>query len=591
MILNLRLRNWRAYEDLDLELGPGTTFIVASNGVGKTSLILAAAWGVFGEASGVNAAEEVRGDAGSAGVEVVLRLPRSGNLTIGRTVNRKGRTTLQARLGDREITDQAELRSLITDELGGDLQVLARLTFLAHGGALESAQGEFQLREHLASVFGVTPLLEAAAAADRVGAEAAGAARKLKAGQKTDRAEAGKLAAAVTWVEEQLAATTQSRLEALEELNVADELRRRAEDWQRHRTALAEREAGLRELAGQVGDLVPPGTPSGDLPEALAAAESSLQDQLAAALAEQAAAAAQLNLIREAQDRLKGADAVCPTCLRPLSEHESDTALAQHSTRLSELAARSESASAQAAGIRLRLEEAKEAVARVRALPAPPAPPGETMTEDRVASAVAGYEQARSRVAELDQLMAELAAGKRISQARIDELAEAERQNAQILGLLRQEAVARAAGDTFRTTADAITTEQIEPLVGEVGRRWKQIFGAEGLRLSPQGEVTRQLGTRVLPFRSLSGGEKVWALLLTRLLVTGASTNAPFVWLDEPLEHLDPRLRRVVAGTLARASTTGGLRQVVVTTYESELARQLMEDVPSASLIYVRSSQ
>ncbi len=81
----------------------------------------------------------------------------------------------------------------------------------------------------------------------------------------------------------------------------------------------------------------------------------------------------------------------------------------------------------------------------------------------------------------------------------------------------------------------------------------------------------------------------MWALLLTRLLITSASTRAPFVWLDEPLEHLHPRLRTVVAGTLARASQTGGLRQVVVTTYESDLARQLMEDVPSASLIYVRN--
>jgi DNA repair exonuclease SbcCD ATPase subunit len=186
--------------------------------------------------------------------------------------------------------------------------------------------------------------------------------------------------------------------------------------------------------------------------------------------------------------------------------------------------------------------------------------------------------------------MAELAAGRRVTEARIGDLAEAERQTAEILALIRQEAVGRAAADAFRATADAITKEQIEPLVAEVGRRWKLIFGAEGLRLSPQGEVTRQIGSRVLPFRSLSGGEKVWALLLTRLLITGASTNAPFVWLDEPLEHLDPRLRRVVAGTLARASDTGGLRQVVVTTYESELARQLMEDVPSASLIYVRGA-
>ena len=35
MIHRLRLRNWRSYEDLDLLLDPGTTFVVAPNGVGE----------------------------------------------------------------------------------------------------------------------------------------------------------------------------------------------------------------------------------------------------------------------------------------------------------------------------------------------------------------------------------------------------------------------------------------------------------------------------------------------------------------------------------------------------------------------------
>jgi DNA repair exonuclease SbcCD ATPase subunit len=115
------------------------------------------------------------------------------------------------------------------------------------------------------------------------------------------------------------------------------------------------------------------------------------------------------------------------------------------------------------------------------------------------------------------------------------------------------------------------------------------MFGSGGLSLSSEGRITRKLGSRTLDFGSLSGGEKVWALLLTRLLILGASTSAPFVWLDEPLEHLDPKLRKVVAGTLAKASSGAGIRQVIVTTYEAELARQLMEDVPSASLLYVTS--
>jgi DNA repair exonuclease SbcCD ATPase subunit len=127
--------------------------------------------------------------------------------------------------------------------------------------------------------------------------------------------------------------------------------------------------------------------------------------------------------------------------------------------------------------------------------------------------------------------------------------------------------------------------------VAEVARRWKQTFGRGGLQLSADGRITRKAAGRTLKFGALSGGERVWALLVTRLLVAGASTRAPFVWLDEPLEHLDPRLRRIVAGTLAMASSRAGLRQVIVTTYEAPIAQQLMEDVPSASLLYVTSSE
>ena len=60
MIRRLQLRNWRAYENVDLELGPGATFVVASNGIGKTSLIMGAAWGLFGDAAAVDAVNEIR---------------------------------------------------------------------------------------------------------------------------------------------------------------------------------------------------------------------------------------------------------------------------------------------------------------------------------------------------------------------------------------------------------------------------------------------------------------------------------------------------------------------------------------------------
>ena len=61
MIRRLTLRNWRNYEDITVEFGAGTTFVVASNGVGKTSLVEAARWALFGTiASGGNAAIRAR---------------------------------------------------------------------------------------------------------------------------------------------------------------------------------------------------------------------------------------------------------------------------------------------------------------------------------------------------------------------------------------------------------------------------------------------------------------------------------------------------------------------------------------------------
>ena len=67
------------------------------------------------------------------------------------------------------------------------------------------------------------------------------------------------------------------------------------------------------------------------------------------------------------------------------------------------------------------------------------------------------------------------------------------------------------------------------------------------------------------------------------------TTSLPFAWFDEPLEHLDPRFRHTVAATLAKATNGGAPRQLLVTTYEHSLARQLAEDVDNADIIAIRA--
>jgi DNA repair exonuclease SbcCD ATPase subunit len=590
MIRRLQLRNWRAYENLDLELGPGATFVVAANGIGKTSLIMGAGWGLFGDASRVDAVEQIRGDADGATVGIELRLPSGADVSLTRTVTPKGRVALEVTHPDGPITSQSDFDDLLAKEFGADSHVLAQLTVMIHGGAVETFQGEFDLQDHLAAVFGVTPLFAAAKSAKATSDRAASALRKVKTTQRSERRDRDQVVAELQSVIDQLTTTNEARERAVQAMNDAEEVIRKGEEWARFRSGQAERAEKLEVFAEQASALLDRPVTAQTVLEVLTDAEQNLGVSVAAADTDAAAARGKVELIKAALTGLKGAGAVCPTCLRPLAEHEADRAEEEHTKQIEELEAAIAEAGDRGTSHRSNLEDVRELLDQVRGLPVLLQPESE-IAEPELEASRAEFERQRDEVQSLNQKLAALAASGESLQSVLKDVDEDELRARELEVLYREEGIALAAQDAFESTGNAITKKYIEPLAKEIEARWKRIFGVGGLTLSPEGHITRQVGTRTLQFGSLSGGEKVWALLLTRLLIAAASTRAPFVWLDEPLEHLDPRLRKVVAGTLAKASSGAGLRQVIVTTYESELARQLMEDVPSASLLYVTAAE
>ena len=588
MIRRLQLQNWRAYENLDLELGPGATFVVASNGIGKTSLIMGAAWGMFGDAAQVDASKEIRGDADSATVAVELRLPSGVDAVITRTVDRKGKVALEAKLPDRTITTQDDLDDLLITEFGADPHVLAQLTIMIHGGAVETFQGEFDLQDHLAEVFGVTPLFEAARNAKAVADRTASALRKMKTVQRTEKRGRDELVAELESIVEKLGETNSQRDAKAAAIETTSETIRCGDEGARFRANMAERAERLSALAQEAAAVLDHSPAADEVIEALTIKEQELAEGLAAADRESAAARGKSELIRSAISDLDGADAACPTCLRPLSQHDAKQAEAEHSKHLKQLDTAIAAADERARKQGDALASVRELLERARALPIPLEPETQVAEDDLVAARTT-LEAQKEELQEIDKALALLSTQGAQLQNALATADEEEERIRELEALYRREGIALAAHEALLATGNAITERYIEPLAKEVEGRWKLMFGSGGLNLSSEGHITRKLGGRTLEFGSLSGGEKVWALLLTRLLILGASTRAPFIWLDEPLEHLDPKLRKVVAGTLAKASSGAGLRQVIVTTYEAGLARQLMEDVPSASLLYVTS--
>src|ERR671918_587208 len=483
MIERLQLQNWRAYDNLDLEFGPGATYVVASNGIGKTSLIMGAAWGLLGDASEVNAAEQIRGEAEGATVQVVVRLPSGENLAITRSVDRRGRVDLSAQAGETIIATQDELDELLASEYGADVRVLGQLTFMIHGGSLETTHGEFQLQDHLASVFGVTPLFQAAATAEATARGAASALRKMKTTQRTEKRQRDELVAEMQSLDQNLASAHEERGRALAAVNEVGERLQLAEQWMRFRTSIDERNEKLESIAVEASTLLEKAATSENVTELLERAERELEDSISSADGKAATARGQADLIENAMSQLGGSEAVCPTCLRPLSHHEADEAAKEHRKHLADLASTTAEAEEASNKGRSTLNEVRELLVQIRALPIPAEP--ESGGDIDVEALLQEAEQARDQLQELDQLIATHSASKKLLESTLATVDEDERRIQEQVALYREEGVSLAAGEAFSAAGSAITKEFIEPLVGEVSMRWKRIFGTGGLSLSP----------------------------------------------------------------------------------------------------------
>ena len=100
MIRYLELRNWLAFNKVALHLSEGTTFVVAENGIGKTSLLRGAAWTLFAPRQVDPRLELRQGDGAGETAGLVVMSTAEGDLEIERTYRVGGRpaNTLRATL-------------------------------------------------------------------------------------------------------------------------------------------------------------------------------------------------------------------------------------------------------------------------------------------------------------------------------------------------------------------------------------------------------------------------------------------------------------------------------------------------------------
>ncbi len=589
MIRRLTLQNWRTYENLDLRLGPGTTFIVAPNGVGKTSLMEAASWAAFGAPRpSQRPGNAVRAGAASAVATVELVLPDERVLTISRSLPKKvgaGLPDPVAFLDGEELTaDQAA--SEAQRAYGADLGFLARAA-LPHQPLELGDLSDLGLHDHLCRIFGVDKLLDASAELDRRIRATDGLIREARDGAPACDGAASKLRAVVAARREAYEATAAAHARASERIaqaRQADIDRSRLREWRERAAALG---TSLAELARDAAPHVTldPQRPD-SLPAELDAALASAQSELEAVRVRQATLAGRAAAIEQHSATLQGAHGDCPVCRQPLDEAAASAAWSAHRGDLARIGVQAAELRHEEAGAAARLERLRELARQVRALPQPgPRPAFE--------GAVEPTESLDELTAELERVFSSLVSRRSdldLAERELREALQGDAAHARLEDLYAGEAVLRASRTAISATTRELLDQTIEPLTAEVNARWQRLFPRRGrLRTASTGDVSREVNGEDLPFSAFSTGERTGLAILLRLLVLEMATRADFCWLDEPLEHLDPEARRRVAEALARASMSGPLRQIVVTTYEEPLARRLADRHPGhVRLIYVR---
>jgi DNA repair exonuclease SbcCD ATPase subunit len=581
MIRRLILENWRSYRHADIALPAGTTFVVASNGIGKTSLVEAARWALFGTAP---PSDPVRAGSDTAAVTVELLLPDESVLVATRTLGRKKTRSPSASLTmkrDGEDIDETTWEALCPELYGCGATLLERLTMPPVGFAEPSGLG---LREHLGSLFGVDGLREAV---DRLADEGKTVEREIAALKKTNAAKATQLQTLQTAMEaarqnaETVAADVTAAEEQLNQVRHRDEQVERTRRYEEQLTQLR------RETATTLADalaILSDSEATDDVAGALGSRVRDASEALERISVERELIARRREQISHDIADLDGAGPDCPTCRRPLDEVTRRHAHELWTREIAELEVRAAA-----------LEDTDEPAARARLAQFQQLLAAWTSVEERSvaleqAAPVADPDLGGVEIPDTDTALqqyrtaSERAALARDAARRAEdayaEAAQADSNLRELDRLFTRQARLLMAKETTNATLNELLTETIEPLALEIDGRWTNLFPRRGnITTQPDGTITRTVEGHPLSFNAFSTAESTAALIIMRILVASMTTQIDFAWFDEPLEHLDPNVRRHVANLLSRAtgSREGTLHQVVVTTYEEELARKLKE--------------
>lgn len=140
-----------------------------------------------------------------------------------------------------------------------------------------------------------------------------------------------------------------------------------------------------------------------------------------------------------------------------------------------------------------------------------------------------------------------------------------------------------------RTLAD-IQNVDLASIYDQIAKIWNNFiqYGKWHLRFDADGNpILNQDESRDFDLTQFSGGEKTALLVMIHTIIAHHFSKCNFLMVDEPLEHLDPNNRRSLMGFFIAACQNKYFDQALITTYEESLVRKYISD-KNVNILYIR---
>ena len=608
MIDSVQMTNWRAYEQREVSFGPGITFIMGANGVGKTSILEAIAYALTGEPSTVQDRAKLLRDPNELAT-VRLSFTVDGQTYVVER-SQSSRRAENARLTQKGVRKAvASSHKAVTEQIenlmGVSKDFLQRIVYMAEGDVfrfLSQPPGK-ALDLQIRRVLGLTQLDEFAQAIDAAEKEVKGqiatSQQLLDQFEQLGIREDTGLAQHLQEMDERRGSLLAGLRSAQSEI---DRQKRENEDLLRLSPPL---QGALRVLerypaTSQMATQMPILAVFADLEQRIDEVQSGIQEHRTSLARLEGEQQAYQRILDVLQPYIGSAETVpCPVCRKPMTADEREQVLQDMKANLNgidkkrrNLVQLQDEARRVSDGLKEQVEGLRElrnflAHVSLRTV-SPSANIGDLQNVVQLESQkLQGHLRDLQKQADaLELTIADLEKerSKYVAlQSRLQSLGYSflEEAHTALMDLEIRSLSLRAAKQAVQETLAAQRNVDMKAIYAQIAGVWETFVGREGwnFQLDSKGMPVLEDGKgRQFDLSQFSGGEKTALLVILHTIIARHFSKSDFLLLDEPLEHLDSVNRRSLIRFLTSTYHRDSFNQLIITTFEESLTRKYISE-------------